>query len=121
VINRSLSVSGSTVYRTERRFVQSNLELALSEEARPWASRKLSGKETADRRPPSLTRRKGRKRWTLDPWPGRCPTDRETVLSRETVRRRLAEDDLKPWRRDMWCSPLVNGTCVARMEDVLDL
>ena len=42
-------------------------------------------------------------------------------LSRETVRRRLAEDDLKPWRRDMWCIPEVDGGYVARMEDVLDL
>ena len=42
-------------------------------------------------------------------------------LSRETVRRRLAEDDLKPWRRDMWCIPQVDGAYVARMEDVLDL
>ena len=42
-------------------------------------------------------------------------------LSRETVRRRLAEDDLKPWRRDMWCIAQVDGAYVARMEDVLDL
>ena len=42
-------------------------------------------------------------------------------LSYETVRRRLAEDDLKPWRRNMWCIPHVDGTYVARMEDVLDL
>jgi len=42
-------------------------------------------------------------------------------LSRETIRRRLAEDDLKPWRRDMWCIPHVDGSYVARMEDVLDL
>jgi hypothetical protein len=43
VIASSLSVGGSTVYRTKRRFVQGNLELALSEEARPGAARKLSG------------------------------------------------------------------------------
>jgi hypothetical protein len=42
-------------------------------------------------------------------------------LSRETIRRRLAEDDLKPWRRDMWCIPHVDGSYVARMEDVVDL
>ena len=42
-------------------------------------------------------------------------------LSRETVRRRLAENELKPWRQDMWCIPEVDGTHVARMEDVLDL
>src|SRR3954468_17297512 len=34
-IARSVSVGGSTVYRTKRRFVEGNLELALSEEARP--------------------------------------------------------------------------------------
>jgi hypothetical protein len=42
-------------------------------------------------------------------------------ISRETVRRRLAENELKPWRKDMWCIPQVDGEFVARMEDVLDL
>jgi transposase len=42
-------------------------------------------------------------------------------LSRETVRRRLSENALKPWRQTMWCIPQVNGEFVARMEDVLDL
>jgi hypothetical protein len=42
-------------------------------------------------------------------------------LSRETVRRRLAENDLKPWREKMWCIPQVDADYVARMEDVLDL
>ena len=37
------------------------------------------------------------------------------------MRRRLAEDDLKPWRRDMWCIPHADGTYVPRIEDVLDL
>ena len=46
-IESSVSVGGSTVYRTKRRFVEGNLELALSEETRPGAPRKLSGKETA--------------------------------------------------------------------------
>jgi transposase len=122
-IATSVSVGGSTVYRTKRRFVEGNLELALSEEARPGAPRKLTGKETAllvataCSSPP-----KGRKRWTLDLLADAMVrlTEHEEV-SRETVRRRLAEDDLKPWRRDMWCIPHVDGTYVARMEDVLDL
>ncbi len=42
-------------------------------------------------------------------------------LSRETVRRRLAENSLKPWRKDMWCIPKVDAAYVAAMEDVLDL
>ena len=119
----SVSVGGSTVYRTKQRFVEGNLDLALSEEARPGAARKLSGKETAllvatvCSSPPE-----GRKRWTLELLAGAMVqlTEHEG-LSRETVRRRLAEDDLKPWLRKMWCIPQVDGTYVARMEDVLDL
>jgi transposase len=122
-IARTVSVGGSTVYRTKRRFVEGNLDLALSEEPRPGAARKLSGKETAllvataCSNPPA-----GRKRWTLKLLAGEMVrlTGHED-LSYETVRRRLAEDDLKPWRRDMWCIPKVDGTYVARMEDVLDL
>jgi hypothetical protein len=37
------------------------------------------------------------------------------------VRRRLAENHLKPWLRKMWCIPQVDADYVARMEDVLDL
>ncbi len=39
----------------------------------------------------------------------------------KTVRRRLAENHLKPWRKDMWCIPKVDAAYVAAMEDVLDL
>src|SRR5262249_4111472 len=46
-IARSVGAGGSTVYRTKRRFVLGNLEAALSEEPRPGARRKLSGKEEA--------------------------------------------------------------------------
>jgi hypothetical protein len=43
------------------------------------------------------------------------------LLSRETIRRRLHENALKPWQRKMWCIAKVDGDYVARMEDVLDL
>ena len=122
-IARSVGVGGSTVYRTKRRFVEGNLERALSEEPRPGAERKLTGKEeallvaTACANPP-----KGRARWTLKLLAGAIVKLTEhNSLSRETVRRRLAENDLKPWRKDMWCIPQVDGEYVARMENVLDL
>src|SRR4051795_4107963 len=122
-IASSVSVGGSTVYRTKRRFVEGNLELALSEEARPGASRKLSGKETALLVATACsTPPEGRQRWTLELLAGEMVRLTEHAdLSRETVRRRLGEDDLKPWRRKMWCIPKVDGSYVARMEDVLDL
>jgi transposase len=119
----SVGAGGSTVYRTKRRFVEGSLEAALSEEPRPGAERKLSAKEeallvaTACSSPPA-----GRARWTLELLADEMVklTAHESV-SRETVRRRLAENDLKPWRKDMWCIPAVDADYVARMEDVLDL
>jgi hypothetical protein len=35
-------------------------------------------------------------------------------VSRETVRRRPKENQLKPWQQNMWCIPHVDGTYVAR-------
>lgn len=122
-IATTLSVSESTVYRVKRRFVEQGLQAALAEQPRPGAQRKLSGKEealliaTACANPP-----RGRARWTLELLADEIVklTEHED-LSRETVRRRLAENDLKPWRKDMWCIPKVDAEYVARMEDVLDL
>ena len=58
----------------------------------------------------------GTRRWTLDLLAGAMVRlTAHEALSRETVRRRLAEDDLKPRRRDMWCIPQVDGSYVARM------
>jgi hypothetical protein len=116
VIASSVSVGGSTVCRTKRRCVEGNLELALSEETRPRAPRKLSGKETALLVATACSSPPERKRWTLDLLAdAMVRLTAHEGLSRETVRRRLAEDDLKPWRRDMWCIPQVDGSYVARM------
>lgn len=123
-IAASVAVGTATVYRTKRRFVvEGNVEAALREQPRPGAARKLSGKEeallvaTACSAPPA-----GRARWTLELLAGTLVRlTGHDDLSRETVRRRLAENDLKPWRRDMWCIPHVDASYVARMEDVLDL
>ncbi|WFU40042.1 IS630 family transposase [Bradyrhizobium sp. CB82] len=103
-IVRTVRVSLSSVGRTKRRFVEGNLERALSEEPRPGAERKLTGKEeallvaTACAKPPA-----DRKRWTLTLLADTIVklTDHDS-LSGETVRH-------------------VDGEYVARMEDVLDL
>jgi len=140
-IASSIGVGRSTVYRTKRRFVEDGLDAALSEEPRPGAARKLSGRDeallvaTACSKPPppatplglagrSLLQAppEGRKRWTLNLLADALvELTAHDDLSRETVRRRLAENDLKPWRRDMWCISKVDGSYVACMEDVLDL
>jgi transposase len=122
-IAKNVSVGASTVYRTKRRFVEEGLDAALSEEPRPGADRKLAAKEealliaTACAAPPI-----GRARWTLALLAGAMVrlTDHAS-LSTETIRRRLAENKLKPWLKKMWCIPKVDAEFVARMEDVLDL
>jgi transposase len=122
-IARRVAVSAATVGRTKRRFVEGTLERALSEEPRPGAARRLSGREeallvaTACSAPPA-----GRTRWTLELLAGAVVrlTGHDS-LSRETGRRRLAENNLKPWREKLWCIPRVDGEFVARIEDVLDL
>ena len=122
-IAAGVGVGTSTVYRIKRRLVEGNLAHALAEAVRPGAQRKLSGQEeallvaTACSAPPP-----GRARWTLVLLAGALVQLTEhPSLSRETVRRRLDENELKPWRKDMWCIPRVDGEFVARMEDVLDL
>jgi transposase len=90
----TVAVGGSTVYRTKRRFVEGNLERALSEDPRPGAERKLTGKEeallvaTACANPPA-----GRARWTLELLAdAMVKLTGHQSLSGETVRRRLAEN-----------------------------
>src|SRR3977135_2859492 len=97
-IARTVAVSGSTVYRTKRRFAEGNLERALSEDPRPGAERKRTGKEEALLGATACANpRAGRARGTLEllgdamvKLPG------HESLSGETVRRRLAENGLKP-------------------------
>lgn len=122
-IAANLSVGTSTVYRTKRRFVEEGLEPALSEQPRAGAERKLSSNEealliaVACSKPPA-----GRARWTLELLAGEVVRRTEhTTLSRETVRRRLAEQKVKPWQQRMWCIPAVDAEYVARMEDILEL
>jgi transposase len=122
-IARSLSVGAATVYRTTRRYVEEGLEAALSESPREGASRKLAANEEAMLVAIACSKAPaGRSRWTLE-----LLADELVVrtghggISRETVRRRLHENQLKPWQKKMWCVPSIDAEYVARMEDVLEL
>jgi transposase len=89
-IATGVGVGESTIYRTKRRFVVGNLEEALSEEPRPGASRKLSGKEEALLVAPTCSNPpEGRARWTLELLADELVrlTEHDSI-SRETVRRK---------------------------------
>lgn len=122
-IAKLVRVGTSTVYRTKRRCVEEGIEDALHERPRPGGARKLTAKQealliaTACSKPAS-----GRARWTMQLLADEMVVLTEHAgLSRETIRRRLAENQLKPWQQKMWCVPKVDAEYVARMENVLDL
>jgi transposase len=122
-IARALSSCTSTVYRTKRRFVEGGLVHALNEATRPGGERKLDAKQEATLIALACTNPpEGRAKWTMQ-----LLADRLVVLlpevglvSAETVRRRLNENELKPWQQRMWCIPQFDADYVANMEDVLD-
>jgi len=119
----AIDAGTSTVFRTRRKYVEGGLEHALSEKRRPGGERKLSGREVALVTALACTDApSGSARWTLELLAGELVrlTDHES-LSRETIRRRLKENELKPWRHSMWCIPKVDAEYVARMENILDL
>ena len=122
-IAETLPCGTSTIYRAKKRLVEEGLDAALSETPRRGGRRKLTGKEEATlvalacSKPPE-----GRRRWTLQLLADHfVELVEHESLSKETVRRRLTENKLKPWLRKMWCIPTVDAEFVMRMEDVLDL
>ena len=122
-IGATLGCGASTIYRTKKRFVEEGFEQSLEEHRRPGGRRKLTGREEvtlvalACSRPPV-----GCAHWTLELLADELVELTEHAsISKETIRRRLAENELKPWQRKMWCIPSVDAEFVARMEDVLDL
>jgi len=118
-VARALATSESSVARTRKEFVEHGLEAALNDLPAPGAPKKLTADQNARlvalacSAPPT-----GRSRWTL-----RLLADELVVLcedleavSHETVRKRLAENKLKPWLKKMWCIRKVDADFIARME-----
>lgn len=113
----------ATIYRVKKSFVEEGLQQALREQPRRGAERKLTGREEAIlvalacSNPPT-----GRARWTLQLLADEVVqlVDHESI-SAATVGRRLAEKEIKPWQKKMWCIPRVDAEFVERMEDVLEL
>jgi transposase len=122
-IARAVNCGTATIYRTKSTFVEEGLQQALNERPRPGAPRKLTAREeailvaVACSVPPT-----GRARWTLqllaDEFVQLVEHD---GISADTVGRRLAEKQIKPWQKKMWCIPCVDAEFVERMEDVLEL
>jgi transposase len=99
-IAASLHIHRTTVERTRQRFVEGNLEGALSERPRPGGKRKLDDKQearliaTACSTPPE-----GQKRWTLQLLADELVAlDVVDTISDETVRRTLKKTFSSPGR-----------------------
>lgn len=113
----------ATVFRVKKQFVEEGLEEALNEGKRPGRSKVLSAKEEATLVSIACTEPpEGRSRWTLTLLSDSliALTDLENV-SLETIRNRLKNNELKPWKRKMWCIGEMNADYIAQMEDILTL
>jgi transposase len=122
-IAEALSASTSTVFRTKRAFVEDGLEAALNKDERPGGQRLLSGTEEALLVSLACSDApEGRCRWTLQLLADRLVTLTELDnVSISTIRRRLIDNELKPWQKKMWCIPKFDAAYIAQMEEVLDL
>jgi len=124
-ICKALHVSIPTIERVRKRFMFEGFEAVLKPR-RPHRiySRKLDGEQEAHMialvcgAPPE-----GYARWSL-----RLLAERVVQLkivervSHETIRHVLAQNELKPWRKQEWCiPPRANAEFVYHMEDVLDV
>lgn len=113
----------ATVFRVKKQFVEEGLEEALNEGKRPGRSKVLSAKEEATLVSIACTEPpEGRSRWTLTLLSDSliALTDLENV-SLETIRNRLKNNELKPWKRKMWCIGEMNADYIAQMEHILTL
>lgn len=125
-IQEALSVSIPTIERVRQRYVEQGLEAALSpRRSRRKYQRQLDGVQEAHlialvcRQPPT-----GYKRWSLRLLAREMVRLEyvEEVVSHETIRQVLNDNELKPWLREEWCiPPKSDADFVYHMEDVLDV
>jgi hypothetical protein len=99
------TAEAATTYRREvrrvaNRFLEGGLDHALTDEPRRKVARRLDGAQTAALLamvcgPPP----EGRSRWTIELITTEAKRRKIVrTISRETIRRTLAEQDIKPWR-----------------------
>jgi transposase len=111
-ISRALDVHSSTIERLRQRFVEESLEACLQrKEQKNRKAKKFDGAAEARLTavacsdPPE-----GRECWTL-----KLLADEMVALEivdsvcRETVRKTLKKNVLKPWMQEMWCIPAVSA------------
>jgi hypothetical protein len=122
-IAEALSMSRRTVIRIKQRFVQENLEVALTGSfPREHPERRcLDGKSEANLIHLACSQSPdGRQRWNcwLSKW---CDWATWNISARKQSGRRL-KNELKPWLKKSWCFPKeADGDFVYHMEDVLDV
>jgi transposase len=125
-IAEALSISRRTVIRIKQRFVQENLEVALTgsfPRERP-ERRCLDGKGEAQLIHLACSQAPdGRQRWTLELLADQMvKLEYVEHISPETVRQVLKKNELKPWLKKSWCFPKeADGDFVYRMEDMLEV
>lgn len=113
--------SSATVQRVRQRCAQEGVAAALGERPRPGRPPVFTGEGEAQLTVLACTAPPpGQARWTIQLLTDRIALCEDVpAVSRETVRRRLHDHEIKPWLHKQWCIPEAGGRFVAKMEDVL--
>lgn len=122
-IARVLGVSRVAIWRTRSAFQDQGLEYALRDVARPGAPRKYQALQQAEVVALACTPAPaGQKRWTVTTLTAAARQRPQLgTVSRETIRRWLKKNVLKPWRKAMWCIGQITTEYRERMYALCDL
>lgn len=121
-IAEALGVGICSVYRRRQRYVEEGLPQGLHDEQRRGAKRKLNALQEATLVALACSDAPvGRAKWTMQLLADELVVLTEVDdLSAETVRRRLAEKELKPWQRKMWFAPVTySDTLLTHVDETL--
>jgi DNA-binding Lrp family transcriptional regulator len=124
-ISIKLNISSKTVKRIRKTMVIEGFEAALARKKHSKTKlRKITGEEEAQMIRICCSKApEGRVRWTLNLVRDELiQLGTFSNISRSTVQRAMATNELKPWLNKEWCiPPEQNGEFVCNMEDVLDV
>ncbi|MCI0551334.1 MAG: IS630 family transposase, partial [Anaerolineae bacterium] len=118
-----LNCGVATVERIRQRFVEGNLEKVLHDDPHPKQSAKLDGRGEAYLIALACSAAPaGHAQWSLRLLAEKLVAlEVVSAISHEAVRQCLETNEIKPWRKKMWCIPQASAPFVAQMEAVLDV
>jgi len=122
IICQALGIVRSVVYDTRKHYVTGGLNRGLYDLPHPGKARKLTGEQEAEVIAIACSEApEGRVRWTMDLLTEAVNRKIGVSIGRTAVYKILLRNNIKPWRKKMWCIPFITPEYKKRMLDVLEV